>query len=187
MDEKKIRKIKEEHLKSAENHVKKETIRSKNNLSELIDLSCFIEEVKQDNAVEESIKVNENLRDSNKINDNLSSRGILKTLESNNIRLPNISKDIEINYSDRDYKGNNLDGLILSKKTTRAENQKDLASINEPNKKMKIENEIKQYEILLEDAEKQIKESKNIVGVKLICERDFAFTTFNKLVCLYKL
>jgi hypothetical protein len=187
MDENKIKKIKEEVLKRAENQVGKETTYSKNNLSEQIDLYGSIQEVKQENNVEETSIFNENLPESNKINNTLCSRGNFKTLESNNIRSPNINmtKDFEINHSDRDYKENSLDGPILSKKTNRAENPKDLASINEPNKKMKIEKEIKKYEILLEEAEKQIKESKNIVGVKLICERDSAFTTFDKLVCLY--
>jgi hypothetical protein len=39
----------------------------------------------------------------------------------------------------------------------------------ENNKKRKLENVFKQYELRLNEAEKQIKECKNIIGIKLFC------------------
>ena len=68
MDEKKIKKIKEELLKNTENQVKKETTRPNNNLPVIINLDCNNQEIKPENAVEETFKVNEKLLESNQSN-----------------------------------------------------------------------------------------------------------------------
>jgi hypothetical protein len=187
LDDQKKLKIKDELLRSFDKQVKKETTQNNNNITATINIDCDIKEIKNENLVEEIRKDNEIPIDSNGDAD-LGNKENLQKFEVNIIPSPNLNNSNKINgnitniiENSRNY----LNTLILSKKTQRSETQADLALLNEPNKKMKIDKEIKKYELSFEEAERQIKESKNIVGVKLLCEKDSTCTIFNNMVCKY--
>jgi hypothetical protein len=176
LDGKKMLKIREEYSKSFENEVKRESIHSNiinsnNKNSDIIKIESDLISnfIKIENPVER--KESDNCR-----------------AESNSVKNINEpAKDYFNNNSNFNHNSdkttNNLNSLIISKKTNRTDSANDMSSsLYDTNKKMKIEKEIKQYMLPIEQAEKQIKESKNIIGIKLICEKDPAFNLFSNMV-----
>jgi hypothetical protein len=178
LDDKKQSQIKEDLLKASNAKGEKSKNANSGNISNQIknkNIKEFIDLNNDDNVIKKEIK-NEEMT---KINYNIKQYlEILDTAENRNDSSEKI-KYINGNSYDLDDSSRILNNVFISKNSHKIETH---SNIMDNNKKRKLDKDIKQYELPLNEAEKQINESKNIIGIKLFCERDSASNLFKNLV-----